>query len=81
MATSVFELEKKMIPFRDWEQHLDKFPPEQQKWIRDCIADPYAAGPMGIGYTEETGYYILFCGQGPGVGWMEKDVKIAGIYN
>lgn len=75
---NIFDLERKMIPFEEWNKHIDRFPFEQQEWIRSHQKNPHLEGPMGIGFTPETGYYVLFCGQGPGVGWIEKDVKVCG---
>ena len=61
---NIFELEKHLIPFTEWEEKVPKF-------VRDMV-DLDDGQPTGIGYTEKTGWYILGTGQGPFVVWMEK---------
>lgn len=68
---NVFALEKHLINYNEWLLHENNIPKE--KW--DILMDK-ESGPTGLGYTDETGYYILGTGQGPFVIWMEKEKSI-----
>lgn len=76
----IFELEKHLIDPNDWYDHKDKLDINVWTDLENCLIDPMGSGPMGLGYTEETGYYILFSGQGPVVAWMEKPQYVGGTY-
>lgn len=82
---SVFQLEKRLIPFYEWVNHKDKLPTN----IWNMIANHMAAielygggsvGPLGLGFDDELGYYMLASGQGPFVVWMEKPIPVDGPY-
>ena len=49
-------------------------PPERYdevpKHIIDRLDDDYPVGPA---HHPEYGWFILFCGQGPGIGWSEME--------
>ena len=65
--TKVFSLEGNLINPNKWEEHKNNVPPEKWALLHD------ESGPIGLGFTPETGYYIIASGQGPFVVWMEKE--------
>jgi hypothetical protein len=78
---NVFDLEKHLIPPNKWYYHREKLDPNVLQDLENCLIDPWSSGGnMGLGYTEDTGYYVLFSGQGPGVAWMEKPCAVDGPY-
>jgi len=68
---TVYELERHMIP---WDGNN---PPEVPQIVIDALGEPLEqavkSGPIGVGHTEETGWFILMSGQGPFIFWMEKE--------
>jgi hypothetical protein len=68
-AMDAMELESSLIP-PPWSQELiDKFPKEFQQELLD---PSQAGGPIGVGFREDVGHFILGCGQGPFIIWIEK---------
>ena len=64
------ELEEELISPDKWDNKLlDKIPRE----ISDDIKNETTGGPTGIGYREDVGYFVIGCGQGPFIIWLEKD--------
>ena len=65
---------KYLIPSDEWKLHTEKLPKEQQSWVKDYLDGKKDVGsPMDIGYTPETGYYIVeYRWISPKVVWMEK---------
>lgn len=70
---SVYELERQMISSSEW----DKIPQEAHEMFKEVLheslEDACKSGPTGVGYTEETGWFILMSGQGPFIFWMENE--------
>ena len=82
---SIFELEHYMFPYERWVEHKDNLPDNVWNMIANHISaiDHWGAGcvePMGLGYREDVGYFLLGAGQGPGVIWVEKPQPISGPY-
>lgn len=82
---NIFYLEKFLISYSEWVDHKDNLPENVWNLIANHIAaiDQWGGGcvePMGLGYKEETGYFLLGSGQGPGVIWMEKPQPVDGPY-
>lgn len=75
MRFSVFDLEKKL-------NSIDVVVP---KVVEDALGGSFSeackSGPVGFGYTEETGYFILMSGQGPFIFWLEKELEGTYITN
>lgn len=73
-CSNVFELEKHMISPSEWSEKIPSHVIEQLgvKTAEEVIEESKRGGPIGFGYTEETGWYILMSGQGPFVFWIEK---------
>ena len=69
------DLEKCLIPFHDWEKHKDNIPIERWNDINE-----EGGGPIGLGYKEDIGYFIMFSGQGPCLGWMEHEENRKKVY-
>lgn len=54
------------------EKHL--IPPEEYEDVPQYVRDQYCDDdgyPVGIAHHPEYGWFILFAGQGPGIGWSE----------
>ena len=78
-------MEKFLLPSYEWINHKEKLPANIWQMIENHLTaiDIYSGGcvePMGLGYKDDIGYFILFSGQGPGVGWMEKPQPVDGPY-
>lgn len=73
---NVYKLEKKLIPPNKWNEV-----PKQliEEALKQPLNEASKEVPLGIGYTEETGWYILMSGQGPFIFWMENEDK--GFYS
>jgi hypothetical protein len=67
--TTVYELEHKILPEEEW----GNIP----QIVSDALGEPWEEAaksvPLGIGHTEETGWFIVMSGQGPFIFWMEKE--------
>lgn len=65
----VYELEKHLISKEKWGIVPQK--------VIDALGEPLEeavkSGPVGVGYTKETGWFILMCGQGPFIFWLERE--------
>jgi hypothetical protein len=68
---TVFELEKCLIPFNDWENHYKYLPDDKFIMLRDY--NPQDEGPIGLGHHTIVGYFILASGQGPFLVWAEHE--------
>ena len=82
---NIFYLEKFLLPSYEWINHKEKLPANIWQIIENHLTDidlygGGSVGPMGLGYKDDVGYFILFSGQGPGVGWMEKPQPVDGPY-
>ncbi len=82
---SVFELEHYLLPYERWVEHKDNLPNNIWNLIANHIAaiDHWGGGcvePMGLGYREDVGYFLLGAGQGPSVIWMQKPQPVSGPY-
>jgi len=44
---------------------------EVPQYVRDKLCND--GSPEGIAHHPEYGWFILFCGQGPGIGWCEME--------
>lgn len=71
---NVFELEKSLIPSENWNARYKDMHPKCQDLVREMELDPFSqGGPIGIGFREDTGWFILCSGQGPFIHWIEND--------
>lgn len=75
MTVSVYELEKHLMPRSEW----DSIPLEAHAMFREVLneslEDACKCGGVGVGHTEETGWFILMSGQGPFIAWMEHESR------
>jgi hypothetical protein len=60
-------LETHIITWGEW-QTMD-VPDECRKTALQCNSEGI---PTAVGYTEETGWFVLCSGQGPMIAWIEK---------
>lgn len=60
------ELEDHLIPPAEWKDRYEEMPLECKK-----IVDDDEDIPIGIGYKEGKGWFVLASGQGPFVVWQE----------
>jgi hypothetical protein len=63
------ELEQYLIVPDSWDKILHHIPNELHEEIRND-GRGYS---IGVGYREDTGWFVLACGQGPCIIWMERD--------
>jgi len=76
----VFELEGHLIPPNMWDEDLVlKFPEKLREEIRYSIRwsngeEKDMPHSIGLGFRDDVGYFMLACGQGPFIVWIEKEV-------
>lgn len=68
-----YALEAHLIEPIRWVDHLEHLPSDERSLLEQSLENPFDSGPIGLGYTNKTGYFILFCGQGPCIGWIEQN--------
>lgn len=64
----LFELESSLIDPDLWKKLYDRMPQPCKE-----VVDNREPCSIGIGYRDDTGWFIMFSGQGPGLGWIEND--------
>ncbi len=75
-----FELEKHLIPPDKWDKDLiSKFPENLRDEIEYNIRwsngeEKDMPHPIGLGFREDIGYFMIGCGQGPFIIWSEKEI-------
>jgi hypothetical protein len=73
-ARDPFRLERDLIGSDKWQDRYDEMPPKVQRTVDRIAKDPWSEGcSIGIGHNEEVGWFILGCGQGPFLIWIEKE--------
>jgi hypothetical protein len=71
MRTTLFEMERDLIPPDKWTEHIPLMPEEGRIYIED---DPVG---LGLGRNGICGWFILFSsGQGPGLVWAQFPDRI-----
>lgn len=69
-----FRLERDLISSERWPKLYDKMPPFVQNIVNELKVDPWSCGcSIGIGRNDAVGWFVLGCGQGPCVIWLECD--------
>ena len=72
-----FRLERDLIGSDKWAEHYDDMPPTVKEVVnnfRNPDFDPFSYGcSIGVGHNEEVGWFVLGCGQGPIVLWIEDE--------
>lgn len=66
-----FRLERDLISSLKWKEMYDQMPVQCQNEV-DKMDKPWDGCSVGIGRNDEVGWFILGCGQGPFVIWIER---------
>lgn len=61
------DLEDHLIPPGEWQARYSEMPRE----CKEVVDGPRDGGPVGIGYKEGKGWFVLCSGQGPFLAWSE----------
>jgi hypothetical protein len=72
-ARDPFRLERDLIPSEQWPKLYKSMPKKIQETVDWINSEDFDMMPTGIGYNKEVGWFILGCGQGPFVIWIENE--------